>query len=451
MIKRVLLIVWAGWQLLLAVLCRPVQDDYGYLNLGSNSGFGSYLSNFWLQWGGNLAPSIIRIPFYSPSISGESWIGFGFYSLLTGALILVTSVWITTWLTGRSLGEYNSFDLSIGILTCIGFEGLFSPGVLSAFVYGSASSTHLLPICLLIVGLGLCTIELKNSLLRVFIIFVIFTISLVSGNSNASEGLAGVLVSYSLLITYIYKRSIYAKLGFQEIGRVVSLSLGISIGFFVIVLSPGFRNRANLGSGLPDGIQEFAVRFRSSFVSFSAEVVTHPVWILVLLVTTLFLRKNMLLIVWERSLALILVTFSVYCSLILGATFAYAAWHQSVGLLFLLTPAGVALARITITDLTVLSWRRMIEKYLVISLALLTLALVSRVTVLEFHQATKWDANLIKNYCLLKQDDHAMLLGSEVRYPPIGLGIEDVNTWAWMRDDYSKWVLSPRFTKKIPC
>jgi hypothetical protein len=451
MIKRILLAVWALWHLLLAISCRPVQDDYGYLNVGSNSGFGAYLSNFWLQWGGNLSPSIIRIPFYLPSISGESWIGLGVYSFLTGALVLLTSIWLTTWLTGRSIGQYNSIDLAIGILTGFGFEGLFSPGVISAFVYGSASSTHLLPICFLLIGLGLCTIQLKNTVSKVLVAPIILIFGLVSGNSNVAEGLSGILVCLALVILFITKNSTFAKLGFLDIWRITVLFIGISIGLLAIVLSPGLRNRANLGSGLPNGIQEFALRFRSSFFSFSGEVVTHPVWILVLVIATILLKKNALLIIGERAQALILFTFFVYSSLILGATFAYAAWHQSVGLLFLLTPTGVALAGLLVKVLPAFNLKIVLEKSLISTLSLLILMLIIRVTVMEFQHAVKWDANLLTNYCLLIENDHSLLLGSEVRYPPISLGIEDVNTWPWMRDDYSKWILSPGFSKKIDC
>jgi hypothetical protein len=32
------------------------------------------------------------------------------------------------------------------------------------------------------------------------------------------------------------------------------------------------------------------------------------------------------------------------------------------------------------------------------------------------------------------------LLGAEIRYPPFSLGIEDIETWEWMRENYADWV-----------
>jgi len=452
MVKKSILAVWVLWQSVLAWSSRPVQDDYGYLNIGSNSGFTSYLSNFWSQWGGNLAPSVFRVPFYMPSISGESWIGFALFSLLTATLVMFSSVLITTWLTGRSLRENNSIDLIIGALVCFGFEGLFSPGVLSAFVFGPAASTHLLPICFLVIGLWLCTIQIKTVLTKVAISFSLLISGFIAGNSNIAESLAAFAVCASLLLAFWFKRELFTKLAFLDFWRVAILSASVAVGMITIVISPGFTNRADSGSGLPGGLQELLIRFRSSFVSFTAEIVTHPMWMLIILFTVIYMRKNTQIhIAKERAFALILLTFLVYGFLIIGTTFAYAAWHQSGGLLFLLTPAGIAIAHFLCNSKRLSNALFVLSKPLLVSLTLLMVALVGRVTILEVQHGLRWDKNLSTNYCLLIQDSNAPLLGSEIKYPPIGLGIEDVSTWPWMRDDYAKWVLSPRFSKEIDC
>ena len=64
---------------------------------------------------------------------------------------------------------------------------------------------------------------------------------------------------------------------------------------------------------------------------------------------------------------------------------------------------------------------------------------------------TAWDKNLIANRCLIGADNQAKLLGAEVRYPPIGLGIEDVNRWEWMSNNYKSWLASPGFKKNPIC
>jgi hypothetical protein len=55
-------------------------------------------------------------------------------------------------------------------------------------------------------------------------------------------------------------------------------------------------------------------------------------------------------------------------------------------------------------------------------------------------RAETWDRNLQLNVCNLRSDPDAVLYGAEIRYPPFKLGVEDVNTWKWMRDKYAGWV-----------
>ena len=56
------------------------------------------------------------------------------------------------------------------------------------------------------------------------------------------------------------------------------------------------------------------------------------------------------------------------------------------------------------------------------------------------NRSVVWDNNLQKNICALKVDPEATLLGAEIQYPPFNLGVEDVNTWDWMRNKYVGWV-----------
>ncbi len=450
--KKIVLFVWSIWQFVLALSCRPIQDDYGYLSSGANRGFSTYLSDFWSSWGGNLAPSIIRIPFYLPSISGRSWVGLALFSLITGGFVFFSSIVISTWLTGRKLRENNLQDFVLAFLTCLGFEGIFSPGVLAAFVFGPASSTHLLPICSLVMGLWLCTITLESRASKVFVTVLIIFTGYISGNSNVAESLAALSVSLILVVLFWIKQRLFFKLGFLDLWRVIVLNGSIILGFVLIVVSPGFRNRANSGSGLPGGITELFTRFRSSFVSFTAEIFTHPMWMVVFLLAIIAFKSNRdLVIVRERAAGLLLLTISVYGSLIIGTTFAYAAWHQSVGLLFLLTPAGIALA-FFVSELEKISKKIVsFSRPILVTLIIVIVVLSGRVTVLEVKQGQDWDNNLSKNYCALVKDSKSQLDGAEIKYPPIGLGIEDVNSWQWMRDDYSKWVLSPKFTRGIRC
>ena len=444
--------IWLIWQIVIALSCRPVQDDYAYLDVGSNSGFAKYLSDFWNNWGGNLTPSIIRIPFYLPSISGNQWWGLALYSFLTSLLVLFSSIILTTWLRGKPLVQFDSRDLVLGFIACIGFEGIFTPGVLAAFVFGPASSTHLLPICSLIIGLWLCTLNSNAQGTNLFFFPLLLILGFIAGNCNFAEGGLAVVSSALLLICYRIKNETTVSLGLSDVSKLLVFSAGTFIGFLTIILSPGFKKRADSGDGLPGGLEELIIGFRSSFVSFSSDVITHPVWIALSILLLLFFKQSLKKeIVRSRAMALILLTALCYTSLIIGTTFAYAAWHQSVGLLFLLTPCSLAIAYFLLPFEGVFIKLSSLFKVSIILLALLILILLVRVTVLEVQRGINWDKNLLANGCLIGADNQAKLLGAEVRYPPIALGIEDVNRWEWMSNNYKNWLSSPSFTKSLNC
>jgi hypothetical protein len=42
-------------------------------------------------------------------------------------------------------------------------------------------------------------------------------------------------------------------------------------------------------------------------------------------------------------------------------------------------------------------------------------------------------------------------LGAEIKYWPIGLGIEDVNRWDWMEKDYRSWLSSLSEDTSLKC
>ena len=150
-------------------------------------------------------------------------------------------------------------------------------------------------------------------------------------------------------------------------------------------------------------------------------------------------------------MALVVLTTLCYLSLIVGTAFAYAAWHQSVGLLFLLTPTSIAIAYFLLPFAQVFERFSLLLKVLLGTLALLISVLAIRVTVLEVSRGATWDKNLIANSCLLAENNQAKLLGAEIKYPPLGLGVEDVNRWKWMSANYSSWLANPNFTKKVTC
>jgi hypothetical protein len=60
--------------------------------------------------------------------------------------------------------------------------------------------------------------------------------------------------------------------------------------------------------------------------------------------------------------------------------------------------------------------------------------------ILGVSRSQAWDQNLIGNICTLKVNPVAELRGAKILYWPLDLGVEDVNTWKWMRDKCVGWV-----------
>lgn len=106
-----------------------------------------------------------------------------------------------------------------------------------------------------------------------------------------------------------------------------------------------------------------------------------------------------------------------------------------MGVYLLLFPASF-----TIGLLTKIRKLKKASAGLLVASSIVMLLTFTRIGVLGVSRSLMWDRNLTLNICALKLNSDAELLGAEIRYPPFYLGVEDVNTWKWMRDKYAGWV-----------
>jgi hypothetical protein len=190
--------------------------------------------------------------------------------------------------------------------------------------------------------------------------------------------------------------------------------------------------------GLPDSLSDFLFRFVKSFASFTADALTHPmVWVFFFMGALCANRfsSNFSVDFMLRLRVLIIGSALIWIALILGSTFAYPSWHQSMGMYLLLFPAFFGVGLMTSNR----RLQRAATSLMVVSSLVMFLAFI-RIGVLGVSRAQEWDQNLVTNICALKINPESELLGAEIRYPPFGLGVEDVNTWKWMRDKYVGWV-----------
>jgi hypothetical protein len=410
------------------------------LRIYTDQGFWSTLNEFWMNFGGNLSAAVMRLSLISFSSDASNWLGFILYSLITSALILISYLILFAWLNSKKLYQLNPKEVILCLAATFIFEGLFTPGSSSIYLFGAASGVHVWPICILIITLALITVKEKSKLIgvRLFRFGSFVTLGFVIGNSGMAEGAASLcLIPVLIFMTY---RSY--ELGFDKssIRYLQSLFLGILFGFITIFIAPGFKSRLSRDSQLVDLSGNLLEQFRSSLVSFSGELLTHPIWLLLLLA----LPKMSLVLSCMSKVRAKVLTYSfliLFVLTVLGSTFGYAAWHQSGGLLVLFTPGLLAVSAL----LSHKNYRGSMKTSRLLSTGLLLVAtlifcLTLRGLYFQEKRSTEWESNLVKNYCLQLRGTGEKFLGAEIRYWPLGLGIEDVNRWKWMSDDYAAWL-----------
>lgn len=419
----------ATQSLLLAYFMRPIQDDYFNLESVQEMGIFAYLGNTWNYHGGNMVQFFIHSIMILPTTKSFVFWNFSLFFLLTELLFFFTVRNLLAWLLNLKKDKYLFW---IPLLAVAGFEGLFVPGFLGAFGFSLATLAHLWPVMALIAGL----ISLKT--FRGSWAFALL-LGLTAGNSNLGESAFACTVWVLIFILGRTRPNKSIQLMFSKGKNFYALGFGILAGTIGIAAAPGFWNRASDQVGLPSSFTNFLWRLTKSTASFTADGLTHPmVWVLFFLgailartgqtATTEFYEL--------RIRAVFAGTILIYIWLILGSTFAYPAWHQSMGMYVLLFPAafGGGIRYGMKVD------RRFIRISIVISSLVMSLCF-ARVGVLGINRSLAWDRNLNANYCLLKHNPDAKLFGAEIRYPPFNLGVEDIDTWEWMRYKYAGWVL----------
>lgn len=427
-IKATVAIVIVFQSLLLAYLMRPIQDDYFNLQSVQQMGIFGYLEDTWQSHGGNMVQFLIHCIVILPTTQAFTFWNLGLFFLLTQLLCFWSLRIVLQWLLPNSS---RSLLLWIPLLSLAGFEGLFVPGFLGTFGFSLASLAHLWPVMAFIIGL----LALKPFLGSWIVAFIL---GLVTGNSNLGESAFAIGALFFLFIANLRHTSFAHRISIRIDRNYYALSAGTLLGTIGIAAAPGFWLRASDQVGLPGSLPEFLIRFAKSFASFTADALTHPMmWVFFFLGVVYAARVNPD-ISGNFTLRLRVIAFSgglIWMALILGSTFAYPSWHQSMGMYLFLFPASFA-AGLSMNNQKL---KKAAAGLLVVS-SLVMLLTFLRIGILGVARSQAWDQNLTQNICALKANPAAELRGAEIRYPPFDLGVEDVNTWKWMRDKYVGWV-----------
>ena len=414
--------------LVLAFFMRPIQDDYYNLQSVQQFGVFGYLKEVWFNHGGNMVQFLIHCIVLLPTTQSFTYWNLALFFIVTQLLCFYTIRIVMVWLLQNKI---ENFHFWIPLLSLAGFEGLFVPGFLGAFGFSLATLAHLWPVMAFAVGL-LGLKKFNGSWL------IALVLGLVAGNSNLGESAFALGAIFVLLISFFKTNDFELKSGIRRDCNFYALSIGVFIGTIGIAAAPGFWNRASDQVGLPESAVDLIFRFTKSFASFSVDALTHPmVWVLFLLGVT-FAKK---IDFGENSISIFRTKLIVggsaliWMTLIMGSTFAYPSWHQSMGMYILFFPSGFMLGALTRNKLL---YRH--AKSLLIFTSVVMILTFLRIGAFGMTRAETWDRNLQLNVCNLRSNPDAILYGAEIRYPPFNLGVEDVNTWKWMRDKYAGWV-----------
>jgi hypothetical protein len=414
--------------LLLAYFMRPIQDDYFNLESVQQLGVLGYLQDTWFYHGGNMVQFLIHSLLILPTTQAFTYWNLGLFFLLTQVLSFLTIRLILSWLLTR---KSQTVLFWLPLLSLAGFEGLFVPGFLGTFGFSLATLAHLWPVMALIIGLLALRLFPGSWVLAFFL-------GLIAGNSNLGESAFAIGVLFLLFMANRHMDDFSARAGITPNKNFFALSLGTIVGTVGIVAAPGFWLRASDQVGLPDSPSEFILRFAKSFASFTADGLSHPmIWVFFFMgvLSANKVSQNFSTDFYLRLKVLTIGSTLIWLALIGGSTFAYPSWHQSMGMYLLLFPTSFG-AGLMVNNRRL---QRAAASLMVVSSLVMLLAF-TRIGVLGVSRAQDWDQNLVTNICTLKVNPESELLGAEIRYPPFGLGVEDVNTWKWMRDKYVGWV-----------
>lgn len=424
--------------LVIAVLnARPIQDDYATLYLLTENGLLGYLETTWDTHGGNLTPMFFNALFLLPSISGQTFWALSIFPVVNYLLLQIAFFSAASVLNPFSSRRFTRIQVFTFVnLVFLGSESLFSPQFLEMTLFSSAVLVHLWPILFFFLALGLLNSKGKASF------GALIALGFLSGNSNISESL---FIQLSCLLILVLKR---IRIGFNiEIKRFVVFALSNLIGTLMILTAPGFWNRANEknAQGIPDQFSEFFLRFAKSFVVFSADVVSHPMLLIFIIIGFNFAIGDRRFLNAVTQFAVLLFAL-LFGSLVIGATIAYPAWHQSIGLVLLSPFVGMSVGE-WIKSKNVFSLRTQFTFYSIV--AVLVLVTLLRAFSAMESRAHQWDLGFAHNYCAVIADSPKQLIGTETIYPISNLGIEDLNRWPWMRNAFTGWVTNSKFSERI--
>jgi len=422
---------------------RPTQDDYAVLGQVADYGFWGMLLDSWKNHGGNIFPMFINALSLMPSQKGFEFYGLTILSITTLVLLLFAfqSIFIV-FFPSLTFGMGKWKVLCCSAFFILGFESFFTPQLAEILSFSSAALVHLWPICFFLIGVRIA--KKQSAGLSIFLLLL----GILMGNCNISES---IFISITLTILLLHSFIGYKFLDWKsqlQVRSLLSLLIGSAIGLALIISAPGFWVRATNqnANGIPESFTNISERFFKSLIIFSADFLSHPIFYLCFLLGIFFSRYVKYDLALKSSFRIILIMQGLLFSiLVAGATCAYPAWHQSIGLYLFAPFTGLTLS------VFIDEKRKAILDVATFLVFLLIVGINARGVELLSNRGIQWDLNKYANYCAAFSSPNGKFQGAEIRYQPFNLGIEDLSRWDWMANSFRDWVQSDDFISDSTC
>ncbi len=416
---------------ILIVSVKPVQDDYATLSLVSKNGFIDYLRSNWQSHGGNIWPMLLHAVVMVSALESFNFISISIFVTLTMLLIIGSIIYLhSKFLIESTINKkWSLYILLIG--TLLGFEGIFTPGLIGSYHFSLASLVHLWPVCFFVLGISMAISDKKYT-------FVFLLLGIVTGNANISESVAFIFTI--LLIQKSKKFEIINSFKTATVSNIKIFFFGILLGTLLIVFAPGFWIRANsIPGALDESLDTYFLQFVKSFMIFTVDVVSHPILYVFLILGAMHGKKFYKAMYANYYFPVLEILFvSLFSCLVVGSVFAYPAWHQTLGLLFLLPIYAFSLGA---------KFSNQVSKIRNTSAAFLLLLFVGmlgfstiRASLLILDRSSDWKISNDSNICKIRLNNKFDIQNPELVYPPFSLGIEDIQSWPWIKDAYIVWI-----------
>ncbi len=409
---------------------KPIQDDYATLALVSENGYINFLSSNWQSHGGNIWPMALHAIVMVSALESFNFISISIFVLITISLIVGSLTYLYFKLLKQFVAN-KKWTLNILLIgTLLGFEGIFTPGLIGAYHFSLASLVHLWPVCFFIIGISIALSD-KRYLLGLFLLGIL------TGNGNISES-----VAFIVTILLIKKFKKVNNFRTSTMSNINFFFYGLSFGTLLIILAPGFWVRANsVNRTFPESLYTIFLDFINSFLIFAVDLLSHPVLYIFLILGAAYGKEvfsEMISDVYFLILEILFV--SLFFCLVVGSVFAYPAWHQNLGLLYLLPVCAFSLGTKISKHLNKIL--RSGQIFLLVFFICVLFISSIRASLLLLERNGNWKISNDLNICKIRIKDEIGIQNPEITYPPFGLGVEEVQSWPWISDAYIVWIKS---------